>query len=147
MLERRGIPLYFSPLSLYIYIHISPPRMRENLGAQETQLTWFSPILDQRIVRVGGSQGELVGVPQVEVVDADDEGLEALAVLESLGQGLDEGRLADTLHAVQADDEGLRRVGGTVELEALEDEGDADGRLIVDCPRLQGDVWGGGHVC
>lgn len=49
---------------------------------------------------------------QIEIVDAADEGRDALAV-ESFGEGHDEGGFADALEAIEADDEGTRgfRVG------------------------------------
>lgn len=67
--------------------------------------------LDQGIIRVGGSQSELVLMTQVEVIDGDDESLQALALLEGLGQGADEGSLADALDAVEAYDEGAGGLG------------------------------------
>lgn len=45
---------------------------------------------------------------QIEVVDAADEGGDALAV-EGFGEGHDEGGFADALEAIEADDEGRRR--------------------------------------
>lgn len=83
---------------------------------------------------------------EVEVVDADDEGGEAFAVLEGLGEGADEGGLADTLEAVEADDEGAgsRGVALAVGGELGEDEGDADGGLVVDDAGLEGGVGGAG---
>lgn len=57
---------------------------------------------------------------EVEVVDADNEGGLRLALLEGLGEGADEGRLAYALDAVEAYDEGLgMRRAGLVGLEAL----------------------------
>lgn len=108
--------------------------------------TGFAAVLDEGIVWVGGGQGELVGVGEVEVVDAHDEGREAFAVLEGLGEGADEGGLADALEAVEADDEGTRARGVALAVggELGEDEGDADGGLVVDNAGLEGDVGGAG---
>jgi hypothetical protein len=94
-------------------------------------------------------QGELVGVGEVKVVDADDQRRQALALLQRLGQGAHECRFPHALHPVQPYDKrpriGLARVPGPVLGEARENKGDADWRLVVDYARLQGRIRGG-HV-
>lgn len=84
----------------------------------------LAPALHEGVVRVGGGEGQLVLVGEVEVVYADDEGLEELPLLERRGEGPDEGGLADALHAVQADYEGAGTGPGLlvlVDLETIED--------------------------
>lgn len=67
-----------------------------------------------------GREGELVGVLQVEVVDAEHKCWQKLALLERLCQGADEGCFADSLDAVQADDEGS---GGLIAVRDAADVG------------------------
>lgn len=69
-----------------------------------------------------GGEGELRCVRQVEIVDGDDEGAEALAGGQGLGEGFDKGGFADALNAVEADYEGAGRVGcAEVGFKAFED--------------------------
>lgn len=74
--------------------------------------TWLPTDLPQGIVRILMRQSKLLLVRQIEIVDAADEGRDALAV-EGFGEGHDEGGFADALEAIEADDEGTRgfRVG------------------------------------
>ena len=76
--------------------------------------------LHQGVVRVRGGEVQLVLVAEVEVVDADDDGLEELPLLERLGEGLDERGLPNALHAVEAYDEGAAIGCGLLVLVGLE---------------------------
>lgn len=59
-----------------------------------------------------GGEAQLVSVAEVEVVDAEDEGLQVLALLEDFGEGAYEGGFADALDTVEADNEGAGGVCG-----------------------------------
>lgn len=82
--------------------------------------TRLAPDLHQQVIRVRLRQRPLVLVPQVEIIDAANQRLQALAVPQLRGEGLDERGLAGALHAVQPDDEGpgggLRGAVGAVAL-------------------------------
>lgn len=86
----------------------------------------LAPALHEGVVRVRGGQGQLVLVGEVEVIYADDEGLEELPLLEGRGEGPDQGGLADALHAVETDYEGAGAglgLLGLVDPETIEDWG------------------------
>ena len=89
------------------------------------------------------AEGDEVGVVEVEVVYAADQGVHALG-LEGRGEGPDQRGLAGALDAVEADDKGAVAM---VRLEVLEDEGDAEGCLVVYKGGSHGGrVQGGGRV-
>lgn len=97
------------------------------MGWRGGLLTRLTPVLHQGIVGIRLAQGQEVLVIQVEVIDATDESVDALA-LEGGGQGAHEGSLAGALDAVETDDKGP---GGRVLGQVLEYEGNANGGLIV----------------
>lgn len=111
--------------------------------------TRLAAVLHQSIIGMRRGQSKLVGVRKIKIVNADHQRRQPLALLQGLGEGAHEGGLADALHTVEADDEwprvGLAGVLLPVGVDAREDEGDADGGLVVDDARLQGDVDGRGR--
>lgn len=88
---------------------------------------------------------QLVLASQIQVIDAADQRLEILLRLQGLREGRDEGGLAGTLNAVEADEEWEGMVGCLVEGEAGEDEGDAVRGLVVD-DGCAGGGLGSGHL-
>lgn len=90
-------------------------------------------------------QSDLVGVAQVEVVDAAYEGFETHS-LQGGAEGGDKSCFAGALHAVEADEEGDRGAEGVVGVEAGEDEGDAVGGFVVEYGGGGGGRGGGGGI-
>lgn len=84
-------------------------------------------MLHESIVGVLPAQGDQILVVQVKVVDAADQSGSAL-LLKGVCERRDQGRLAGALDAVEANDERARCGVG---FELLEDEGHADGGLII----------------
>lgn len=91
----------------------------------------FPAMLDKSVIGVGLGQGDLITAGQVELVDAADQGRDGL-LLEGEAQGADEGGLAGALDAIEANDEGAVGELCAMGLELGEDEGDADGGLVID---------------
>lgn len=88
-------------------------------------------MLDQRVGGIGLREGDLVGVGEVEVIEADDLGREVAFVVEGGEEGRHEGGFADALDAVDAYEEWGGGGGGSVEGMAGEDEGDAVDAFVV----------------
>lgn len=105
--------------------------IEKGLGEGQIMGSRFPAMLDEGVIGVGLGEGDLIFAGQVELVDAADQGRDVL-LLEGEAQGAHEGGLAGALDAIEANDEGL--VGGlvAVQLELGEDEGDADGGLVID---------------
>jgi hypothetical protein len=87
-------------------------------------------MLNEGIVRVRLSKGNLILTSQVELVYATDESRYILT-LKSLAQGLDKGRLAGTLNAIETDDKGAVGRLFAMEFELREDEWEANLRFII----------------
>lgn len=88
-------------------------------------------MLNEGIIRVRLCESNLILTSEVELVYATDESRYILT-LKSLAQGLDKGRLAGALDAVEADDKGAVGRLVAVEFELREDEGEANGSFVID---------------
>lgn len=93
--------------------------------------TGLPAVLDQRVRGIGFCEGNLIGVGEVEVIEADDLSHEIAVVVEGREEEGDEGGFPDALDAVDAYEEGGGGGGGSVDGMAGEDEGDAVGALVV----------------
>jgi hypothetical protein len=71
--------------------------------------TWLSANLPQSIIGILPRQSYLIFMRQVKIIDAADQFRNALSS-ESFGEGDDESGFADALEAIEADDEGWRRL-------------------------------------
>jgi hypothetical protein len=68
--------------------------------------TRLSTVLDQRVGRIGFCQNNLIGVGEVEVIEADNLCYEVAVVVEGGEEEGDEGGFPDALDAVDAYEEG-----------------------------------------
>lgn len=93
--------------------------------------TGLSAMLDQRVRGIGFCQGDLVGVGEVEVIEADNLSHKVAVVVESGEEEGNEGGFPDALDAVDAYEERGGGGGGSVVGMAGEDEGDAVAAFVV----------------
>lgn len=68
--------------------------------------TGLATMLDQRVQRIGLREGDLVGVGEIEVIEADDFGREVAFGLEGCEERGDEGGFPDALDAVDTYEKG-----------------------------------------
>lgn len=93
--------------------------------------TGLPTMLDQRVRGIGFRQSDLVGVGEVEVIEADYLSHKVAVVVEGGEEEGDEGGFPDALDAVDAYEEGGGGGGGSVDGMAGEDEGDAVAAFVV----------------
>jgi len=81
-------------------------------------------VLEEGVVWVALGEGCLVGVREVQVVEAQNQGVEAALGAQGGAEGGDQSTLAGALDAIDADEEGS---GGGVGMDLMtrEDEGNA----------------------
>ena len=105
-------------------------------------------MLQQRVGGVAAGQRGLVGVGQVEVVDAAGQRLDGGVAGQRRREEPHQRRLAHALHAVEADEEGrLLGLLPPVGLQPRQEEGHAVRRRVVrDRPRLRGVCGRGGRA-
>lgn len=70
-------------------------------------------MLDEGIIGMLGREGRLIGVRQVKVINATDDGVDAL-LGEFGSEGDDQSSLPSTLYAVESDNEGRRGGSGFI---------------------------------